>query len=158
MGLVTSISFWLIVLAIWVLCRFLPTLIAWRRGHPQTSSIFTLDLLAGNTGLGWALAYLWARSDSVEVRYDGIPITSAAPPLTAGRSSQMPADYVSAAEPMFPPVTAAYVIPESRREASQATDNGAMIIPTPGRAKFKDAAEEARDAYARNRPLGGGAW
>lgn len=158
MELAMSIVFWLFLLAIWAFFRFLPTLIAWNRGHRQTSSIFTLDLLAGDTRLGWALAYLWAKSDNVEVRYDGAPIIPAAPPLPAGEQSQMSADYVSATPPLAPPATAAYVIPASQLQPPEAKEGRAMVVPAPQRARFKDATEEARDAYARNRPPGGGAW
>ncbi|BBT40995.1 superinfection immunity protein [Pseudomonas putida] len=41
---------------------FLPTFIAARRGHPNGTSIFLLDLFLGWTGIGWLAALIWSAS------------------------------------------------------------------------------------------------
>jgi hypothetical protein len=43
-----------------VAAYFLPTLIAIRRGHLQSTPIFILNLLLGWTGLGWVGALIWS--------------------------------------------------------------------------------------------------
>ena len=48
----------LIVLWVWLS----PFTIAYLRGHPEKRYIFLLLVLLGWTGLGWALALLWACS------------------------------------------------------------------------------------------------
>lgn len=125
MELATGMVFWLFLLAIRAFFRFLPAPTAWKRGHRQASLIFTLDLLAGDTRLGRALADLWAKSDNVEVRYDSAPAIPSGPPLPAGEQSQMPADFVSAASPLAQPAMAASVIPASRLQPPEATGDGA---------------------------------
>jgi len=37
-----------------------PTLIAYQRHHKQAPAIAALNILLGGTGLGWALALVWA--------------------------------------------------------------------------------------------------
>jgi hypothetical protein len=43
-----------------LLLYFLPALVAGRRGHPQATAIFVLNLLLGFTVLGWVGALVWA--------------------------------------------------------------------------------------------------
>jgi hypothetical protein len=39
-----------------------PTIIAWRRLHPNRTTIFILNLLAGWTLVGWVAALVWSTS------------------------------------------------------------------------------------------------
>lgn len=43
---------------------FLPTFAAQHRAHPQATGIFVLNLVLGWTFLGWAIALVWAFSNS----------------------------------------------------------------------------------------------
>ena len=54
---------------------FLPGLVAWKRGHHQTSAIFMLSLLLGWTLLGWAVGMIWACT-AVRPR-EGQPVRAA---------------------------------------------------------------------------------
>jgi hypothetical protein len=50
----------LIVLALSLLLYFLPSVIANRRGHPNRTPIFVVNLLLGWTFLGWVAALVWS--------------------------------------------------------------------------------------------------
>jgi hypothetical protein len=52
----------LVLLIIGVAMYFVPTIVAWRRLHPNRTTIFLLNLLAGWTLLGWILALFWSIS------------------------------------------------------------------------------------------------
>jgi hypothetical protein len=54
--------FELLILLILVLLPlyFLPTLIAWRRKHPQFLAISLLNLFAGWTFIGWIGSLIWS--------------------------------------------------------------------------------------------------
>lgn len=41
---------------------FLPTFVAAKRGHPNGTSIFLLDLFLGWTFIGWLAALIWSAS------------------------------------------------------------------------------------------------
>ena len=43
---------------------FLPTIIAFRRGHPSKAAILILNTLLGLTFLGWVVSLVWAFSDT----------------------------------------------------------------------------------------------
>ena len=47
---------WVIIL----LAYFLPTLIAWKNAHRQSSAIFALNLFLGWCGIGWLACLTWA--------------------------------------------------------------------------------------------------
>jgi hypothetical protein len=49
-------------LAIFLAFYFLPTLVAWWRGHRQLASILLLNLFLGWTVVGWVLALVWCAS------------------------------------------------------------------------------------------------
>ena len=52
--------FVLIVFALSFIVYFIPTMIAWDRGHKNTAALFALNILLGWTFLGWAAALVWA--------------------------------------------------------------------------------------------------
>lgn len=49
----------LIALAL-IIIYFLPTIIAYERGHKNTLAIFVLNILLGWSIIGWAIALIWA--------------------------------------------------------------------------------------------------
>lgn len=51
-----STVIWIVIL--WM--YFLPTLIAWRNSHRQSSAIFALNLFLGWSGFGWLACLVWA--------------------------------------------------------------------------------------------------
>lgn len=51
-----------ILLAIMVIIYFLPTFIAGKRGHPNGTPIFLLNLFLGWTFIGWLVALIWSAS------------------------------------------------------------------------------------------------
>jgi hypothetical protein len=57
----TEVVLWLLV---WIVgggaLYFLPAIVAFWRQHPQRHPIFWFTVLLGGTGLGWAVALLWA--------------------------------------------------------------------------------------------------
>lgn len=53
---------WLIVALLCSALYFLPTLIAWRRNHPEVLGVFMLNLLLGWTGIAWLAALFWGLS------------------------------------------------------------------------------------------------
>ena len=50
--------------AIIILLYFLPSLIAFARGHRNSAAICATNTLLGFTGLGWAAALIWAMTDN----------------------------------------------------------------------------------------------
>lgn len=42
------------------ICYLIPTLVAYQRRHRQAPAIAALNILLGGTGVGWALALVWA--------------------------------------------------------------------------------------------------
>ncbi|MDY0884999.1 superinfection immunity protein [Dongia soli] len=54
-----------------VLGYLLPYFLADRRSHPNATAIFFLTVLFGWTGLGWAIALLWAVSARSKARTQG---------------------------------------------------------------------------------------
>jgi Superinfection immunity protein len=50
----------LVVVGIAALVLFTPSLVAYQRGHPNVMAIFAFNLLLGLTGIGWAIALVWA--------------------------------------------------------------------------------------------------
>ncbi len=51
-----------ILLALAVLVYFIPTIVAGKRGHPNGTSIFLLNLFLGWTAIGWLAALIWSAS------------------------------------------------------------------------------------------------
>lgn len=51
-----------LLLAIAFAAYFLPTFIAAKRGHPNGTGIFILDLFLGWTFIGWLVALIWSVS------------------------------------------------------------------------------------------------
>jgi len=49
----------LVLVAILVALYFLPTIVAYRRGHHNTLAIFFLNLFLGWTFIGWVVALVW---------------------------------------------------------------------------------------------------
>ncbi len=52
---------------------FVPWLVAWFRGHPQTLAIFVLNLLLGWSLVGWVAALVWAVMSFESQRTDYAP-------------------------------------------------------------------------------------
>lgn len=65
-----------LLLTLMVIIYFIPTLIAGKRGHPQGTPIFLLNLFAGWTFIGWLAALIWSSSAIAE------PAASMAPAST----------------------------------------------------------------------------
>jgi hypothetical protein len=51
-----------VMLVVAFVAYFLPTFIAAKRGHPNGTGIFLLDLFLGWTFLGWLIALIWSVS------------------------------------------------------------------------------------------------
>lgn len=51
---------WLLALAGLAVLFVVPTIIAFRRGHPNRWPILIVNVCLGGTGLGWAAALIWA--------------------------------------------------------------------------------------------------
>jgi len=63
--MVLSLIHWLLVIFVLGLVlgfNFIPTFVAFARGHPQRAGIFILNLLLGWTGIGWLAALIWSLS------------------------------------------------------------------------------------------------
>jgi len=52
----------LIILALIIVCYFLPSIIASFRGHHQMAAIFLLNIFIGWTSIGWVAALVWAAT------------------------------------------------------------------------------------------------
>lgn len=65
-----------LLLTLMVIIYFIPTLVAGKRGHPQGTPIFLLNLFAGWTFIGWLAALIWSSSAISE------PAASMAPAST----------------------------------------------------------------------------
>jgi hypothetical protein len=51
----------LLLLALFALfIYFLPTIVAWNRGHKNTVAIFVANLFLGWTFIGWVVCLVWA--------------------------------------------------------------------------------------------------
>ncbi|MEE4450035.1 superinfection immunity protein [Novosphingobium resinovorum] len=55
-----SIWHWLIVLLFVLPISFLPSIIAFARGHAQKWIVFIVNFFLGWTGIGWIVALVWA--------------------------------------------------------------------------------------------------
>jgi hypothetical protein len=51
----------LMFLCAWAI-YFVPSFVAYRRGHPQTNAIILTNFLLGWTFLGWCAALIWAAT------------------------------------------------------------------------------------------------
>lgn len=60
---------WLIVVAL----NFLPTIVAFARGHRHPGVILVLNLLFGWTGVGWVGCLIWAMVGRQRHRLDAPP-------------------------------------------------------------------------------------
>jgi hypothetical protein len=49
-----------VLLPLGMACYFLPSLIAYLRGHRSVPAIFALNLLVGWTGVGWIGVLIWS--------------------------------------------------------------------------------------------------
>lgn len=53
----------LIFISLWLLCAFIfiiPSIIAFRRDHPNRWLILAVNVFLGGTGIGWGVALVWA--------------------------------------------------------------------------------------------------
>ena len=50
----------LLLVGLGVLVLFIPTFVAYHRGHPNAMAIFALNLHLGWTFIGWVVALVWA--------------------------------------------------------------------------------------------------
>lgn len=55
-------TFTLILIAISAILYFIPSVVAWKRNHPQKTPIIALNVLLGWTLLGWVGALVWSLS------------------------------------------------------------------------------------------------
>lgn len=62
-----------ILLALVVVVYFIPTIVAGKRGHPNGTPIFLLNLFLGWTALGWLAALIWSASAITD---HAVPATS----------------------------------------------------------------------------------
>ena len=53
----------ILILAITFIVYFLPSLIAWQRGHESINSITIVNLFLGWTFFGWVISLAWAFKD-----------------------------------------------------------------------------------------------
>lgn len=58
------VSFWFIIIVIAVSIYFIPSIIAFKRGHKNRFAIFLLNFLLGLTSIGWVIALVWAVTNS----------------------------------------------------------------------------------------------
>lgn len=65
MGALTVFSFLFMAVVgfVGLLLYFVPSFIAFKRGHPNRNAIFVLNLLLGGTGLGWVGALVWSLTN-----------------------------------------------------------------------------------------------
>ncbi|MGE8045141.1 superinfection immunity protein [Pseudomonas monteilii] len=61
----SSMGFFLLLLI--VLAYFVPTIVAAKRGHPNGTPIFLLNLFLGWTAIGWLVALIWSFSAVDEI-------------------------------------------------------------------------------------------
>lgn len=54
------VFFWLLGLAGLCLLYFAPSIIAFRRGHPNRWFILVVNVFLGSTSIGWGVALIWA--------------------------------------------------------------------------------------------------
>ena len=70
----------LLIIFILVVPYFIPTIIASRRKHPNTSAILALNLLLGWTLIGWIISLVWALTTTAKGQTINISATSPQPP------------------------------------------------------------------------------
>lgn len=56
----------LLVIAMIIALYFLPSIVARRSRHPQTTAIYVLNALFGWTLIGWGIALIWAFTTTKE--------------------------------------------------------------------------------------------
>ena len=61
----------LIIIGVIITAYFLPTIVAWNRGHHQKPAIIVLNLAFGWTVIGWFAALIWANTAVVRRNADG---------------------------------------------------------------------------------------
>lgn len=54
-----------ILIALGLALYFVPTIVAGKRGHPNGTSIFLLNLFLGWTLIGWLAALIWSASSII---------------------------------------------------------------------------------------------
>jgi hypothetical protein len=59
-GLLQGISIFLVVYAVLALIYFIPSIVAFRRTHPNRWAILGINVVFGGTGIGWVGALVWA--------------------------------------------------------------------------------------------------
>ena len=63
LAVLSVIAFYAILVVGVFALAFLPTIVAWRRKHPDLLWIFILNFGLGGTAIGWILALVWAFRD-----------------------------------------------------------------------------------------------
>ena len=61
----------LVLIGVIIAGYFLPSIVAWNRGHHQKPAIVVLNLAFGWTVLGWFAALIWANTAVVRRNVDG---------------------------------------------------------------------------------------
>ena len=59
-----SVGAGLFILAVSLVCYFLPGIVATLRGHRQTAAIWALNVLLGWTVIGWIASFVWSLTNS----------------------------------------------------------------------------------------------
>ena len=57
---------WAVLLLIVVPLYFLPAIVAFKRRHRNRLAILALNIVLGFTGIGWAVAIVWAFTADIE--------------------------------------------------------------------------------------------
>lgn len=61
----------LVMIGVIIAGYFLPSIVAWNRGHHQKPAILVLNLAFGWTVIGWFAALVWANTAVVRRNADG---------------------------------------------------------------------------------------
>lgn len=65
----------LALLGLVLLVYFLPSIVAWDKGHANLAAIVILNLLLGWTFVGWVVALVWAMSKPAVITVVSVPET-----------------------------------------------------------------------------------
>ena len=83
MGQGSDVLVALILVIVLGVCYFLPAIIAVKRNHANSTSVFLLNFLLGWTFLGWVAAIIWAFSANILQEKQSKTAPRSAPPLRA---------------------------------------------------------------------------
>ncbi|MBE6915841.1 MAG: superinfection immunity protein [Ruminococcaceae bacterium] len=55
-----ALLLWIVGIAVALAVYFIPSIVAWRKNHIQTTAIILLNVFLGWTFIGWVVALIWA--------------------------------------------------------------------------------------------------